>query len=179
MIAKVIGCGGCGSNIIDYLLAQDLKQTEFCVIHSNPQKIQEADPNITFVLDSLEGKQRKIFLKGIVCDANPCIIVCGLGGKSGGEFTREIVQAANTLGLKPHIIATTPFAFESEEKMHTAQIYINQLKQLDCKITLISNAEMTQDLYASLGLIGAFGAIHEAFYKMIRAQIKPVTYPFP
>ncbi|EGY33657.1 hypothetical protein SC1083_1387 [Aggregatibacter actinomycetemcomitans serotype e str. SC1083] len=101
MIAKVIGCGGCGSNIIDYLLAQDLKQTEFCVIHSNPQKIQEADPNITFVLDSLEGKQRKIFLKGIVCDANPCIIVCGLGGKSGGEFTREIVQAANTLGLKP------------------------------------------------------------------------------
>ncbi|WP_233418675.1 hypothetical protein [Aggregatibacter actinomycetemcomitans] len=63
--------------------------------------------------------------------------------------------------------------------MHTAQIYINQLKQLDCKITLISNAEMTQDLYAPLGLIGAFGAIHEAFYKMIREQIKPVTYPFP
>lgn len=118
-------------------------------------------------------------MKGILFDAKPCFILAGLGGKTGSQLVIELTEIANLLNIKPYIIVTTPFKFESHERKSQANLVIEKLQKLMCNLYIISNEDITEKTYKFKGLIGSFAAIHQKFYEIISAKIVPIKYPFP
>ena len=53
--------------------------------------------------------------------ARLAVVVAGLGGGTGGGATLEIVRYFRKQGLPSIVFATTPFAFEGEERQRTAR----------------------------------------------------------
>lgn len=179
MSIKIIGCGKYGNNIVDYLQQLNLPRVEYYSMNLSSKNEKEYQVENTFSLDEMPKNYRVPFLKGILFDAKPCFILAGLGGKTGSQLVIELTEIANLLNIKPYIIVTTPFKFESHERKSQANLVIEKLQKLMCNLYIISNEDITEKTYKFKGLIGSFAAIHQKFYEIISAKIVPIKYPFP
>lgn len=177
MAAKIIGCGGCGNHMVNYLANSGLGRANYLVLHRDAEKIQEETDIPTIITDEIPENVWEIFLKGLLVDARPCFILCGLGGKSGSKLALELTEAANRLNIRPFVLATTPFEFESPKRKAAAEEAIAQFQLLNCGLHIISNSELSEQVN-SLGQIGAFAAIYKRFYQIISDKITPVVYTF-
>ena len=163
MSIKIIGCGKCGNNIVDYLQQLNLPRVEYYSINLSSKNEKEYQMENTFSLDEMQKNYRVPFLKGILFDAKPCFILAGLGGKTGSQLVIELTEIANLLNIKPYIIVTTPFKFESHERKSQANLVIEKLQKLMCNLYIISNEDITEKTYKFKGLVGSFAAIHQKF----------------
>ena len=57
------------------------------------------------------------------------VVVTALGGGTGGGATGELLKHLHTLGIVTLLFATTPFAFEGEERMRAAKTAIGTIEQ--------------------------------------------------
>ena len=89
MSIKIIGCGKCGNNIVDYLQQLNLPRVEYYSMNLSSKNEKEYQIENTFSLNEMQKNYRVPFLKGILFDAKPCFILAGLGGKTGSQLVIE------------------------------------------------------------------------------------------
>ncbi len=171
-IIKVIGVGGGGSNAVNHMYKQGIKDVEFVVANTD--------------LQALNGSpvQHKLQLgvnltEGLGCGANPDVgraaameskeqiremlsgtkmvfVTAGMGGGTGTGAAPVIAKIAKDMDVLTVGIVTVPFSFEGKKKMTAAQQGIDAMRA-SCDTVLVILNDKLREIYGNLAIGQAFG----------------------
>ncbi len=131
---KVIGIGGGGSNAVNHMFKQGIKDVDFIVCNTDAQALvsspipvriqlgesltegrgagnkpeigrQAAIENLQDVIEAMEGNTKMVF------------ITAGMGGGTGTGAAPVIAKATKELGILTVGIVTIPFRFEGQQRI--------------------------------------------------------------
>jgi cell division protein FtsZ len=171
-IIKVIGVGGGGSNAVNHMYSQGIKDVEFVVCNTDVQALKSSPVpaklqigvNLTDGLGAganpekgrnaaLESKDQIRELLG--SNTKMVFITAGMGGGTGTGAAPVIAKLAKDLDILTVGICTSPFSFEGKKKMMQAMEGINELKE-HCDTVLIILNDRLRDIYGNLSIKEAF-----------------------
>ena len=171
-IIKVIGVGGGGSNAVNHMFRQGIKDVDFIVCNSDAQALANSPVPIKIQLGaSLTegrgagnkpdiGRQAAIesldnITEILSVKTRMLFITAGLGGGTGTGAAPVIARAAREIGILTVAIVTIPFKNEGPRRVNQALTGIGELeKQVDS--LLVINNEKIRHIYGDLKLSEAF-----------------------
>jgi cell division protein FtsZ len=171
-IIKVIGVGGGGSNAVNHMYKQGIKDVDFIVCNTDAQALvnspvpvkiqlggsltegrgagnkpdvgkQSAIENLQDVIDVLEKNTKMVF------------ITAGMGGGTGTGAAPVIAKAAKEMGILTVAIVTIPFRFEGQQRINQAIEGINEIRNHVDSLLVIHN-EKLREMFGDLKLSDAF-----------------------
>lgn len=171
-IIKVIGVGGGGSNAVNHMYKQGIKDVEFVVANTDVQALNSSPV------------QHKLQLgvnltEGLGCGANPEVgrgaaqeskdqiremlngtkmvfVTAGMGGGTGTGAAPVIAKIAKDMDILTVGIVTVPFSFEGKKKMAQAQQGIEAMRS-SCDTVLVILNDKLREIYGNLAIGTAFG----------------------
>ncbi|MCX7638318.1 MAG: cell division protein FtsZ [Cyclobacteriaceae bacterium] len=170
-IIKVIGVGGGGSNAVNHMFRQGIKDVEFVVCNTDVQALN-ASPVPTKLQIGAD------LTEGLGCGANPKIgkgaaleskelireflqgtkmlfVTAGMGGGTGTGAAPVIAKIAKSMGILTVGIVTMPFSFEGPKKRAQAELGIKALRQ-SCDTVLVIINDKLREMYGNLPIGKAF-----------------------
>jgi len=171
-IIKVIGVGGGGSNAVNHMYSQGIKDVEFVVVNTDAQALHSSavplklqlGANLTEGLGAganpekgknaaLESKEQ---IRELLSDNTKMVfITAGMGGGTGTGAAPVIAKIAKDLDILTVGIVTAPFVFEGKKKMQAAQSGIESLRE-NCDIVLVILNDKLREIYGNLAIRSAF-----------------------
>ena len=190
---KVIGIGGGGSNAVNHMYKQGIKDVDFIVCNTDAQALasspvpvriqlgesltegrgagnkpeigrQAAIENLQDVIEALEGSTKMVFL------------TAGMGGGTGTGAAPVIAKATKELGILTVAIVTIPFRFEGQQRINQAIEGINQLEEHVDSLLVINN-EKLREIYGDLKLSEAFAKADDILSMAARGIAEIITVP--
>lgn len=171
-IIKVIGVGGGGSNAVNHMFNQGIKDVEFVVCNTDSQALKSSavpnklqiGVNLTEGLGAganpevgknaaLESKEDIRDLLGT--DTKMVFITAGMGGGTGTGAAPVIAKIAKEMDILTVGIVTSPFGFEGKKKTAQAELGINQLKE-SCDTVLVILNDKLREIHGNLSIGNAF-----------------------
>ena len=192
-IIKVIGVGGGGSNAVNHMYNQGIKDVEFFVcntdlqaLHSSPvpNKIQ-IGTNLTQGLGAganpEKGKNAAIESKEEIRDVlsedtRMLFITAGMGGGTGTGAAPEIAKVAKELGILTVGIVTQPFGFEGRKKIKLAEQGLADLRE-NCDTVLVILNDKLREVYSNLTLSNAFAQADNVLTTAAKSIAEIITLP--
>jgi cell division protein FtsZ len=170
-IIKVIGVGGGGSNAVNHMYKQGIKDVEFVVCNTDnqalngspvPNKLQ-IGANLTEGLGcganpevgknaALESKDQ---IREMLAGTKMVFITAGMGGGTGTGAAPVIAKIAKDMDILTVGIVTAPFAFEGKKKGTQAEIGIEGLRQT-CDTVLVILNDKLREIFGNLSIGQAF-----------------------
>ncbi|HYC84513.1 MAG TPA: cell division protein FtsZ, partial [Chryseosolibacter sp.] len=170
-IIKVIGVGGGGSNAVNHMYKQGIKDVEFVVCNTDNQAL-----NLSPVPNKLQIGAN--LTEGLGCGANPEVgknaaleskdqiremlsgtkmvfITAGMGGGTGTGAAPVIAKIAKDMDILTVGIVTAPFSFEGKKKSAQAEIGIEGLRQT-CDTVLVILNDKLREIFGNLSIGQAF-----------------------
>ena len=170
-IIKVIGVGGGGSNAVNHMYRQGIKDVEFVVCNTDAQALNSS-PVPTKLQIGAE------LTEGLGCGANPKVgkgaaleskeqireflegtkmlfVTAGMGGGTGTGAAPIIAKIAKTMGILTVGIVTEPFTFEGKKKREQAYLGIQSLRN-SCDTVLVIVNDKLREIYGNLPIGQAF-----------------------
>lgn len=171
-IIKVIGVGGGGSNAVNHMYGQGIKDVNFMVCNTDAQALENSPVPIKIQLgDSLtqgrgagnipdKGRQAAIEnladIERVLQDNTKMVfITAGMGGGTGTGAAPVIAKAARDMGILTVGIVTIPFKFEGKLRINQALDGIAEMEK-NVDSLLVINNEKLRDMYGDLKLSNAF-----------------------
>ncbi len=171
-IIKVIGVGGGGSNAVNHMFNQGIKDVNFVVCNTDAQALTNSPVPIKIQLgESLtegrgagnrpeKGRQSAIEtindIERVLKDNTRMVfITAGMGGGTGTGAAPIIAKAARDLGILTVGIVTIPFRFEGKLRINQALDGIAEMEK-NVDSLLVINNEKLRDMYGDLKLSNAF-----------------------
>ncbi len=171
-IIKVIGVGGGGSNAVNHMFSQGIKDVNFMVCNTDAQALENSPVPIKIQLgESLtegrgagnkpeKGKQAAIEnisdIENVLKDNTRMVfITAGMGGGTGTGAAPIIAKAAREMGVLTVGIVTIPFKFEGKVRINQALDGIAEMEK-NVDSLLVINNEKLRDMYGDLKLSNAF-----------------------
>ena len=172
-IIKVIGVGGGGSNAVNHMYNQGIKDVEFVVVNTDAQALKSSPvplklqlgANLTEGLGAganpekgrnaaLETKEE---IRELLSDNTKMVfITAGMGGGTGTGAAPVIAKIAKEMDILTVGIVTAPFVFEGRKKMQAAQLGIEALRA-SCDTVLVILNDKLREVYGNLAIRQAFG----------------------
>lgn len=170
-IIKVIGVGGGGSNAVNHMYRQGIKDVEFVVCNTDLQALNNSPvpTKLQIGVDLTEGlgcganpkvgkgaaieskEQIREFLEG----TKMVFITAGMGGGTGTGAAPVIAKIAKSMGVLTVGIVTEPFAFEGKKKLDQANAGIAALRA-NCDTMIVILNERLREIYGDLPIGTAF-----------------------
>ncbi len=171
-IIKVIGVGGGGSNAVNHMYNQGIKDVNFVVCNTDAQALANSPVPIKIQLgESLTegrgagnkpatGRDSAIEnindIERVLKDNTRMVfITAGMGGGTGTGAAPIIAKAARDLGILTVGIVTIPFRFEGKLRINQALDGIAEMEK-NVDSLLVINNEKLRDMYGDLKLSNAF-----------------------
>ncbi|KAA9338886.1 cell division protein FtsZ [Adhaeribacter soli] len=171
-IIKVIGVGGGGSNAVNHMFGQGIKDVEFVVCNTDAQALKSSTvPNkLQIGVDLTEGlgaganpergKQAAIESKEQIrellgTDTKMVFITAGMGGGTGTGAAPVIAKVAKELDILTVGIVTAPFMFEGRKKRVAADNGIKELSD-NCDTVLVILNDKLREIFGNLPIRAAF-----------------------
>ncbi len=171
-IIKVIGVGGGGSNAVNYMYQQGIKDVNFVICNTDAQALEKSPVTIKLQLGAKmtqglgAGNKPEIGRQAALESADQLVellskstkmvfITAGMGGGTGTGAAPVIARAAKELGLLTVAIVTIPFQFEGAQRLKQAVDGIKELQEHVDSLLIISN-EKLREIYGNLKLGQAF-----------------------
>jgi cell division protein FtsZ len=171
-IIKVIGVGGGGSNAVNHMFGQGIKDVEFVVCNTDAQALKSSTvPNkLQIGMDLTEGlgaganpergKQAAIESKEQIrellgTDTKMVFITAGMGGGTGTGAAPVIAKVAKELDILTVGIVTAPFMFEGRKKRTAADNGIKELSD-NCDTVLVILNDKLREIFGNLPIRAAF-----------------------
>jgi cell division protein FtsZ len=171
-IIKVLGVGGGGSNAVNHMYIQGIKDVDFIICNTDAQALKKSPVPIRIQLgDSLTegrgagnkpeiGKQSAIenlndIMDVLSTNTKMIFITAGMGGGTGTGAAPVIARAAKELGILTVAIVTIPFRFEGPRRINQALDGIAELKEHVDSLLVINN-EKLREMYGDLPVSEAF-----------------------
>lgn len=170
-IIKVIGVGGGGSNAVNHMFRQGIKDVEFVVCNTDLQALNNSPvpTKLQIGVDLTEGlgcganpkigkgaaieskEQIREFLEG----TKMLFVTAGMGGGTGTGAAPVIAKIAKSMGILTVGIVTAPFTFEGKKKMMLADAGISALRK-SCDTVLVILNDKLREIYGNLPIGKAF-----------------------
>jgi len=158
-IIKVIGVGGGGSNAVNHMFNQGIKDVEFVVCNTDAQALKSSPvpTKLQIGADLTEGlgaganpevgrnaaMESKEDIREFLSDGTKMVfITAGMGGGTGTGAAPVIAKIANELGILTVGIVTLPFKFEGKKKTQSAKLGITELKAFCDTVLVIVNDKL-------------------------------------
>lgn len=171
-IIKVIGVGGGGSNAVNHMYNQGIKDVEFVVCNTDVQALKSSSvPNkLQIGVDLTEGlgaganpergKQAALESKEQIrellgSDTRMVFITAGMGGGTGTGAAPVIAKVAKDLDILTVGIVTAPFMFEGRKKRAQADNGIQELSE-NCDTVLVILNDKLREMFGNLPIRAAF-----------------------
>ncbi|WP_074226965.1 cell division protein FtsZ [Algoriphagus halophilus] len=172
-IIKVIGVGGGGSNAVNHMFSQGIKDVEFVVVNTDAQALKSSPVPLRLQLGANlteglgaganpeQGKNAAIEsqdeIRELLADNTKMVfITAGMGGGTGTGAAPIIAKIAKELNILTVGIVTAPFMFEGKKKMNVAQQGIESLRE-NCDTVLVILNDKLREIYGNLAIRTAFG----------------------
>ncbi len=171
-IIKVLGVGGGGSNAVNHMFRQGIKDVDFVVCNTDaqalvsspvPVKVQlgatltegggagnKPDIGKKAALESLENLREILQV-----NTRMVFITAGMGGGTGTGAAPVIAKLAKELGILTVAIVTIPFKNEGPRRVNHALEGIAELEKYVDSLLVINNEKIRQ-MYGDLKLSEAF-----------------------
>src|SRR5688500_7211912 len=170
-IIKVIGVGGGGSNAVNHMYKQGIKDVEFVVCNTDnqalhgspvPNKLQ-IGANLTEGLGcganpevgknaALESKDQ---IRETLMGAKMVFITSGMGGGTGTGAAPVIAKIARDMDILTVGIVTAPFSFEGKKKAAQAELGTEERRKTCYTVLVILNDKL-REIYGNLSIGQAF-----------------------
>jgi cell division protein FtsZ len=171
-IIKVIGVGGGGSNAVNHMFRQGIKDVEFVVANTDlqalnsspvPNKLQlgvnlteglgcGANPEVGRAA-AIESKEQ---IREMLVGTKMVFVTAGMGGGTGTGAAPVIAKIAKDMDILTVGIVTAPFSFEGKKKMTQAELGIEAFRS-SCDTVLIILNDKLREIYGNLAIGQAFG----------------------
>ncbi len=171
-IIKVIGVGGGGSNAVNHMFKQGIKDVEFVVCNTDAQALNSSPVptklqiglNLTDGLGAGANPERgrnaalesKADIREFMSNNTRMVfITAGMGGGTGTGAAPVIARIAKELDVLTVGIVTAPFAFEGKKKRQQADEGIKELRE-NCDTMLVIENDKLRMIYGNLSIREAF-----------------------
>jgi len=171
-IIKVIGVGGGGSNAVNHMYKQGIKDVEFVVANTDlqalnsspvPHKLQlganlteglgcGANPEVGRAA-AVESKEQ---IREMLMSTKMVFVTAGMGGGTGTGAAPVIAKIAKDMDILTVGIVTVPFSFEGKKKMSQAELGIEAFRS-SCDTVLVILNDKLREIYGNLSIGQAFG----------------------
>ena len=188
---KVIGCGGGGSNAVNRMIVEGLKNVEFIAINTDKQalllsnanqKIQigekltkglgaGANPEIGKKAAEESREEITASIKG----ANMVFITAGMGGGTGTGAAPIVAEIAKSMDILTVGVVTKPFPFEGKRRMRHAEIGIANLKEKVDTLVIIPNERLLSMADKKTTLLDSFKLADEVLRQGVQAISDLIT----
>jgi cell division protein FtsZ len=192
-IIKVIGVGGGGSNAVNHMFSQGIKDVEFIICNTDSQALMTSSipnklqigANLTQGLGAganpekgmnaaLESKEdiREMLSE----DTKMVFITAGMGGGTGTGAAPVIARVARELDILTVGIVTAPFGFEGRKKMLQADAGIRELKE-NCDTVLVILNDKLREIHGNLSIRDAFAQADNVLTTAAKGIAEIITVP--
>jgi cell division protein FtsZ len=192
-IIKVIGVGGGGSNAVNHMFNQGIRDVEFIVCNTDHQALMASPvPNKLQIGTSLtaglgaganpeRGRDAALESKEEIRDllsedTRMVFITAGMGGGTGTGAAPVIARVARELDILTVGIVTAPFSFEGIKKMQQAMIGIEELKEA-CDTVLVILNDQLREIYGNLSIRDAFAQADNVLTTAAKGIAEIITVP--
>ncbi len=188
---KVMGVGGGGGNMIDWLYKKGVKGAQIIACNTDYQHLDiiQADKkfligkNITrglgcggFPNKGAEAAQEALSEIKEVMKGTDLVFVCaGMGGGTGTGASPVVAQVAKDAGAIVIGTVTMPFSIE-RARIDKAEYGLQQLRQVSDTVIVIDNNRLVK-IAGNLPVQQAFAVANELIATMIRGIVETIAVP--
>ncbi len=169
---KVIGIGGCGSNIVNYMIDHGVGCVEFAAVNTDEQSLGKCRAPVKVQLGpkvtnghgtgSDPGIGREAALESteelteMIGDADMVFLAVGLGGGTGTGAAPVIASLAKQIGALTVAAAIKPFDFEGSKRAKNASKGVTELLEQADTTVIIPNERMLDKADQGSGFFDGF-----------------------
>jgi len=180
---KVIGVGGGGNNMINYMAQKGIKDVELIAANTDIQALKTSKAHKKIQLGKtltkglgagmrpeVGGKAAEESfeeIKEVLKGSDLVFISAGMGGGTGTGAAPIIAQAAKEIGALTIGVITKPFMFEGSKRRKLAETGTNELKKETNSIVVIPNDKILTIIDRKVGRREAFSLVDDVLYKAV------------
>jgi cell division protein FtsZ len=170
-IIKVVGVGGGGSNAVNHMYKQGIKDVEFVVANTDAQALNGSPVpfKLQLGLNLTEGLgcganpevgraaaiESKDQIREMLAGTKMVFVTAGMGGGTGTGAAPVIAKIAKDMDILTVGIVTVPFVFEGKKKLAQAQLGVDALRA-SCDTVLVILNDKLREIYGNLAVGQAF-----------------------
>ncbi len=187
---KVIGVGGGGSNAVDNMFREGIKDVDFIVANTDAQALEQSAVPVKIQLGkrgkgagnnpqvgkeaALESQEQ---IENIIDEETEMVfITAGMGGGTGTGAAPVIASIAREQGVLTVGIVTTPFSFEGPRRKKQAEAGIAELRKYVDTILVIVNDRL-RELHQDMKMSEAFKKADNILTTAAKGIAELVTVP--
>ncbi|WP_426351402.1 cell division protein FtsZ [Alloiococcus sp. CFN-8] len=190
---KVIGCGGGGSNAVNRMIIDGLKNVEFIAINTDKQalmlsnasqKIQIGDKLTKGLgaganpeIGQKAAEESKEEISQAIKGADMVFITAGMGGGTGTGAAPVVAEIAKSLGILTVGVVTKPFPFEGRRRMLHANMGIENLKKRVDTLVTIPNERLLTMVDKKTTLLDSFKYADDVLRQGVQGISDLITIP--
>ena len=187
----VIGCGGAGQNMVDWLYTKGITGAEIIAVNTDLQdlKLKNADKKILVGKEVTRGlgaggqptrgaeaaKESLAEIKEALKDSDMVFICAGMGGGTGTGVAPVVAKAARDVGAIVIGVVTMPFSIE-RARIDKAEFGLQQLRASTDTVVVIDNNRLVK-IAGNLPVKQAFAVANELVSVMIKGIVEIISVP--
>ncbi len=188
---KIVGVGGAGGNIVNWLYKKGINGAEIIAMNSDKQHLDmiESDHKILIGKELTRGlgcggfpikgkecaKENIHEIKESIKDADMVYICAGMGGGTGTGAAPVVAQLAKEMGSIVIGTVTMPFNIE-KARVDKAEFGLQELRQMSDTVIVIDNNRLVK-LAGNLPVQQAFAVANELISTMIKGIVETIAIP--
>ena len=188
---KVIGCGGAGNNMVNWLYQKGIKGAEILACNTDKQHLDITNADKKFLIGKditrglgcggypqkgAEAAQESIQqIKDSVKGSDMVFVCAGMGGGTGTGSAPIVAQVARDTGAIVIGTVTMPFKIE-RARVDKAEFGLQQLRQVSDTVIVIDNNRLVQ-IAGNLPIQQAFAVANELISTMIKGIVETIAIP--
>lgn len=188
---KVIGAGGAGNNIVNWLYKKGISGAEIIACNTDCQHLDiiEADRKFLIGRDVTRGlgaggfpekgmesaKEAMAEIKDALKGSDMVFVCAGMGGGTGTGAAPVVAQVAKDMGAIVIGTVTMPFKIE-RARIDKAEFGLQQLRQTSDTVIVIDNNKLVQ-IAGNLPVNQAFAVANELVSTMIKGIVETIAVP--
>jgi cell division protein FtsZ len=188
---KVIGCGGGGSNAVNRMIVEGLKNVQFIAINTDKQALMLSNANHKIQIGEKLTKglgaganpeigrkaaeESREEITAAIKGANMVFITAGMGGGTGTGAAPIVAEIAKAMEILTVGVVTKPFPFEGKRRMRHAEMGIATLKEKVDTLVIIPNERLLNMADKKTTLLDSFKLADEVLRQGVQAISDLIT----
>jgi len=188
---RVIGVGGAGNNMVNWLYKKGVKGAEIIACNTDKQHLDITEADRKFIVGrdvtrglgcggypekGAEAAQESVQeIKECLKDSDMVFVCAGMGGGTGTGAAPIIAQIARDVGSIVIGTVTMPFKIE-RARVDKAEFGLRQLRQVSDTVIVIDNNRLV-NIAGNLPIQQAFAVANELIATMIKGIVETIAIP--
>jgi len=155
---KIVGIGGCGNNIVEYLMRSGFNGVDFMCVN----------------IDKENTKYKKR-IESILKEVDVLFLIAGMGGVTGTKVTPTIAKLARERSIYTSAIVTMPMEMEGKDRLGIAEKGILELRNhVNSLIELPNTFNFSYKLIKDIPINDLFYVVNHMASGVIRSLVVPI-----